>query len=32
MSQPASVEKVVAVMRLPMASDVGVMVHVWELP
>jgi uncharacterized membrane protein YgcG len=26
-SQPASVEKVVAVMRFPMASDVGVMVH-----
>jgi hypothetical protein len=31
MSQPASVEKEVAVMRLPMASDVGVMEHVWLL-
>ena len=31
MSQPASVEKEVAVMGRPMASDVGVMVHVWLL-
>ena len=30
-SQQPSVEKKVAVMRLPMASDVGVMVHVWLL-
>jgi len=30
MSHPASVAKVVAVMRFPMASDVGVMVHVWR--
>jgi hypothetical protein len=32
MSHPASVAKVVAVMRFPMASDVGVMVHVWRRP
>ena len=31
LSQHASVEKKVAVMRLPMASEVGVMVHVWLL-
>jgi hypothetical protein len=29
LSQHASVEKAVAVMRFPMASAVGVMVHVW---
>jgi hypothetical protein len=29
LSQHASVEKAVAVMRFPMASEVGVMVHVW---
>jgi hypothetical protein len=29
MSQHASVEKAVAVMLLPMASEVGVMAHVW---
>jgi len=28
-SYPASVEKAVAVMLLPMASEVGVMEHVW---
>ena len=28
-SYPASVEKEVAVMRFPMASEVGVMEHVW---
>jgi hypothetical protein len=28
-SHPASVEKLVAVMLLPMASAVGVMEHVW---
>jgi len=28
-SYPASVEKAVAVMLLPMASAVGAMVHVW---
>ena len=28
-SHPASVEKVVAVMRFPMASAVGAMEHVW---
>jgi hypothetical protein len=32
LSQHASVEKKVAVMRLPMASDVGVMVHAWLMP
>ena len=29
LSQHASVEKFVAVMKLPMASEVGVMEHVW---
>jgi hypothetical protein len=29
MSQHASVEKLVAVMLLPKASEVDVMVHVW---
>ena len=29
LSQQASVEKLVAVMLLPMASEVDVMVHVW---
>ena len=29
LSQHASVEKLVAVMKLPMASEVGVMEHVW---
>jgi hypothetical protein len=29
LSQHASVEKAVAVMPLPMASEVDVMVHVW---
>ncbi len=29
LSNPASVEKAVAVMLLPMASEVGVMEHVW---
>jgi hypothetical protein len=32
LSQHGSVEKKVAVMRLPMASDVGVMVHAWLMP
>jgi len=31
-SYPASVEKLVAVMLLPMASEVDVMVHVWLTP
>jgi hypothetical protein len=32
LSQHASVEKAVAVMLLPMASEVGVMEHVWLMP
>ena len=32
LSQHASVEKLVAVMQFPMASAVGVMVHVRPLP